>query len=645
MSQFPLPRILDFIGRVTPFDTLERPELERVAARMKMAYFPRGQVVIKQDGPPAEYLYLIQKGSARVTVSGPDGERILIDERGEADAFGALSLLRGGQAMFEVAAAEDLIVLMLPGDDFRELVASNRVFHRHFSGSLARNIEAARRSADGGLPRMTGLEGLRLDAALVRGRVADFMNPELLTCLPMATIRSAARRMTQRQVGSIVVAEHGGVPIGILTDTDLRVKVVAGAMSFDQPVAAAMTHPVHTIGPGAHAFEALLEMSRHGVHYLVVTEGDRAVGIISDHDLQTMTGSSPVGVVRDIEKVASVDELVDLHRRVDRVLEMLLRLGGSAADMTELVTEFNDRLTLRLLELTADEMYHQGAGSPPVPYCWIALGSEGRREQTLRTDQDNALMYANVPAAREEAVKGWFLDYAQRVVEGLVRCGFPRCTGGVMASNPQWCMSEAAWQDTFRRWVEDPNPRTLRLASIFFDFRDIYAEADFLDHLREGLQASLEGNRLFLRYLAKNGLYNRPPLGFLRQFVVEKTGEHKNQLNLKLSGLTPVVDAARVMNLDLGGWSTNTLHRLDEARRQGIIKEDLARDLHEAFSFITILRITHHLEERAAGRQPDNFVNPEELNSLQRKMLKESFAVISRLQELMEVRYQTRLVT
>lgn len=214
-----------------------------------------------------------------------------------------------------------------------------------------------------------------------------------------------------------------------------------------------------------------------------------------------------------------------------------------------------------------------------------------------------------------------------------------------MASNPQWCMSEAAWQDTFRRWVEDPNPRTLRLASIFFDFRDIYAEADFLDHLREGLQASLEGNRLFLRYLAKNGLYNRPPLGFLRQFVVEKTGEHKNQLNLKLSGLTPVVDAARVMNLDLGGWSTNTLHRLDEARRQGIIKEDLARDLHEAFSFITILRITHHLEERAAGRQPDNFVNPEELNSLQRKMLKESFAVISRLQELMEVRYQTRLVT
>jgi CBS domain-containing protein len=323
---------------------------------------------------------------------------------------------------------------------------------------------------------------------------------------------------------------------------------------------------------------------------------------------------------------------------------MLLRLGGQAPTMLALVSEFNDRLTIKLLELIAEEVENEGLGRPPVPFVWMAMGSEGRREQTLRTDQDNALIFANVPAEREPAIKDWFLMFGERVVTGLVRCGFPRCLGGVMASNPQWCQTERAWQKTFARWVVDPTPRSLRLATIFFDFRAVYAEADFIDSLSLSLKALIEEHRLFLRYMAKNALYNRPPLGFLRQFVVDKGGEHKNQLNLKLSGLTPIVDAARVMALELGVLKTNTLERLEEVARAGLIPRDLAADLREAFGFITLLRIGQHLEARARGEVPDNFVDPAALNKLQRKMLKESFAVINKLQELMEHRYQTMLV-
>ncbi len=644
MTEAAFPRVLEFARTVVPFDALSPDELKDVVERMEIAYFPRGEVILRRGGEPSQFLYIIQAGSAKVTLPQEQDEEILVDVRGEGDTFGALSLLQGSRALFQVTAREDLICYLLPAAPFRELVAAHPVFERHFSHGLARNLEAARRASGCQMPQVAGLDASSLDAALVKSRVREVMARDVLTCLPATPVKAAAHRMTVRQVGSIIITEESGHPLGILTDTDLRAKVLAYGRSADRPVLEFMSQPVHTVHPEKYAFEALLEMSAHGVHHLAVCDQDLVVGLISDHDLRGLTGSSPVAVVRDIEKVASVGELVVLHKKIDRVLEMLLRLGGSATTMLALVTEFNDRLTLKLLELIEAEVENAGLGRPPVPYVWMALGSEGRREQTLRTDQDNAIIFANLPAEREGAIKEWFLAFAGRVVAGLERCGFPRCPGEVMASNPRWCQTEQHWQDTFLRWVGDPKPLTLRLASIFFDFRAIYAEADFIDNLAVKLREAIEGNRLFLRFMAKNALYNRPPLGFLRQFVVDKGGEHKNKLNLKLSGLTPIVEAARVMALDQGVAATNTLERLGRVTQAGILKPGLSADLMEAFSFITLLRITHHLEARARGELPDNFVDPAGLHNLQRKMLKESFAVINQLQELMEHRYQTFLV-
>ena len=647
MEEFHWHRILEFVSASPPFDDLPQQDLELAVSSMEVAYFPRETVVIEQGGPASQFLYFIQSGSARVGLpgAGDDGKELLVDERGEGDTFGGLSLLQGGKAMFRVTAREDLICYLLPAAVFKQLCASHPALERHYGASLARNLQAVREQVACELPAVAGLEGLSLSAAMVRSRVGELMSAKPVTCLPAMPVKTAAHVMTQRQVGSIVVAQEGGHPLGILTDTDFRVRVMLRARSLDDPVAEFMSAPPHTISPQAYAFEALLAMSHHGVHHLVVVEDDRVVGVLSDRDLQALTGGSPVGVVRAIDKVASVDELVKLHTSIDRVVELLLRVGGSAREMLAMVTEFNDRVTVKLIELTEEDMERKGEGRPPVPYCWMALGSEGRREQTLRTDQDNALIFANVPEASLERVKSWFLGFSERIVDGLERYGFPRCTGDVMASNPDWCQSEMGWHQTFLRWVHDPKPVTLRLGSIFFDFREIYAEADYLEALRQRLKEAIEVHRLFLRHMAANALHNRPPLGFLRQFVVEKGGEHANKLNLKLSGLTPIVDGARVMALDLGIETTNTLERLAAIESQGILKKELAADLVEAFSFITLLRIGRHLEARAQGRSPDNFVDPESLNNFQRKMLKESFKVVNELQDLLEQRYQTRLIT
>ncbi len=645
MNDFPLPRILDFIQKVSPFDTLDDEERSRVVARMEIAYYPRGEVLIRRGDNPPEYLYIIQVGSARITISDGSDEEVLVDVRGEGDVFGSLNILESKAALLDVTADEDMIVYLLPAEVLKNLVESHPAFKQYFRFSLfslARDIKNVYQSDDSRFSQMTGIKTLNLDMFLVGKHVADLMATDVLTCTAARSVQFAARQMTRRGAGSIVINDDSGVPLGILTDSDLRKKVVAEGSPLDVSVAEIMSHPLYTINAGAFAFDALLDMSRYGVRHLLVMENDRLTGIISDHDFQMETGSSPVGVIGDIDKSQSVDELVGMHSKVDRVLEMLLRQGGSVKRMVELVTELNDRVTRKLLFLIEGEMKDEGLGAPPSPYTWMALGSEGRREQTLLTDQDNALFFAAVPEQNEEEVKAWFLKFSKRVVDGLVRYGFPPCPGGIMASNPRWCQSESRWLKTFLDWINEPEPFTLRMATIFFDFRPIYEGADFLNTFRPQLSKAIQGNPHFLRSLAKNGLYNAP-LGFLRQFVVEKSGEHKNKLNLKVRGLVPIVDAARVMALDLGVETTNTLERLAEVHRMGILDTQLHNDLREAYNFINLLRISRHLEARARGHEPDNFVDPVELNSLQRKMLKESFAVINRLlHDLVEWRYQAR---
>jgi CBS domain-containing protein len=265
-------------------------------------------------------------------------------------------------------------------------------------------------------------------------------------------------------------------------------------------------------------------------------------------------------------------------------------------------------------------------------------------EQTLHTDQDNALFFSNVSATDEVECKTWFSKFSELVVDSLVRSGIPPCPGNIMASNPQWCQSEAWWQDTFLNWITDPNPHTLLMASIFFDFRPIFAGTEFPHTLEDKLLQAIRQNRLFIRFMARNALNNQPPLGLLKQFVLEKSGEHKNKLDLKMRGLTPVVDAARLLSLDLGIKTQNTLDRLAEINQRGVLDNNFYDDLREAYEFIVYMQISRHLDAIAKGEEPDNYLDPERLNSLQRKMLKESFAVVNRLQESIEFRFHTKVV-
>ncbi|MBW2030903.1 MAG: cyclic nucleotide-binding/CBS domain-containing protein [Deltaproteobacteria bacterium] len=638
------PQVREFLGSVAPFDSLEREELERLASRVEIAFFPKGQRIVNRGAPAYEYLYIVQQGAARVSLMDEAGKELLVDIRGEGDYFGASSLLEHKPAMFDISAEEDLIALMIPADELQRLVKNHPIFKRFFSFSMARTVQAIRQSWAFRTHHPLAECAFNLDVFMSGKRVSDLMQKKVLTCPPDVSVRTAARLMTERGVSSVVVSGNGLHPLGIITDNDLRAKVLAANLSPEAPVTDIMSHPVKTIPPDAYAFDALLSMSHHGVRLLVVMGDDRMVGIISEHDLQMESGSSPVQVIGEIERANSLDSLTTMRPKIDRVLEMMLRQGGPVKHLVAMVTELNDRLALRILNLAEERMEQDGFGKPPAPYSWIAFGSEGRREQTLHTDQDNALFFAASEGQAESILKEWFLKFAEIVVESLVLSGIPRCPGGIMASNPKWCQSEEWWQERYLGWITEPNPETLLMAAIFFDFRPIYTGTQFPYVLQNRLLESVRRHKLFIRHMAHVALYNRPPLSLLKRFVVEKSGEHKNKMDLKRKGLSPVVDAARLLSLDLGIRAQNTLDRLAEIRQKGVLDHGLYADLCEAYEFIVYLQISNHLDALAKGEEPDNFLNPEDLNNLQRKMLRESFTVISRLQELIEFHYHTKVV-
>jgi CBS domain-containing protein len=641
MSDFPLARIAEFVRSVPPFDSLPPEELNRVVAKMDIAYFPAGEVVVRQGGEPARFLHVIHAGSVKLTSTDEDGRESLVDVRGEGDTFGALSLLHSEHGHFTVTAQEDLLAFVLPAADFQELVETQPGFQRHYRFSLVRPEQTIRGLTEGFLVQMTGAEPLSETAMQMHNRVEELMSREVLSCPPDDSVRRAAQRMSERRVGSIVVLNGTGQPLGMVTDTDLRNRVLAQGLDPDQPVERIMSAPVKTLPPRAFAFEAMLEMTRQGVHHLVVSDGGRPLGIISDHDIKVITGSSPVGLVSQISKVSSLAGLTRLPRRIFRVLNMLLRMGVSAEYMVDLLAEFSDLLTTRLVDLTLEGMSEEGLGGPPAGFAWLAVGTVGRREPLPPARQEFVLAHESLEAGSAEEGARWFAELDRRVRKNLAGCGcFEAGAGPAGAAG---CRPMDEWLAAYRAWINEPAPSELERAAAFFDLRPVHDHYGLAARLRGSMREAVERNRIFLRLLARAGFDDQLPLGFLRQFVVEQNGEYAARLDLDGKVTHPLVSGARVLALDGRVEATGTFDRLEAVASRGLITRELAGGLHEAFSFLALVKIARYLEARAHDAEPAATVEPGELNRAQRRMLKETFAVVAELQKLMHKRYGARL--
>jgi CBS domain-containing protein len=482
-------------------------------------------------------------------------------------------------------------------------------------------------------------EALRPLGATGSRRLGEVLARDLVACPVGTTVQRAAELMKQADTGSIVAVDAEGRPRGILTDSDLRRRVVAAGLPPDTPVEAVMSSPLVTVPPSTTFFEAVAMMLERHFHHLVVAQGERALGVVADSDLVAVANIGPLLMARRISRASSVEQLAEARAAFPQMVKLLLDNGVGVYDLARITAETTDRLVQRALELAQAEL-----GPPLLPFCWLGLGSEGRREQTLHTDQDHALIYADPSPEQAAPAATYFLELAVRVTETLFRCGIPRCKGEVMASNPRWNRPLAAWQEHFSYWIKRPEPEALLNAEIFFDLRPVAGEASLGQVLQEQIARQAPRGRRFLTLLADQAHLDRPPLGFFRSLVVERGGEHRGELNLKRGGLAPIVNLARLHALAHGIRRTNTVERLRALAEISAIPADGVADLTAAYEFLLRLRVRGHLEQLAAGRPTTNYVEPRKLSRSERTLLKEYFAVIAEAQQALQGEFSTYLM-
>ena len=625
----PLEQVTEFLLKTLPFNTLAPSSLQDLAKQCLIDFFPKDTLIFEQDVTKVRHFYLIQQGGVRIYFKNEAGDTTLKDFRGEGEYFGAVPLIQETErANLNVETVEDTFCYLFPKEAFLHLVQTNPAVTNYYLRNMTQKLvnyayaELRQRKAT---PRTES--ALRL----VSVTVGDILKGPAQMIAASASAQQAAIAMHAARIGSLLVHDDNNQVIGIITDKDLRNKLVAKGLDYATPVRAIMSSPVQTIPAHHVCFDALLKMMTDHIHHLAVVDQDTIAGVITTHDIMVLQGTAPLALFKEIVSRQTIADLYELAPKVPGIIRNLVEEGAKADNIARMITLLNDQLVEKLLTILISEL-----GSPPVPFCWMYMGSEGRKEQTFITDQDNAIIYRD-PATESEAAAAakYFATLGKTAIEHLAACGFPPCPGDIMASNPRWRQPARSWQSCFDSWTDSPDPQEIRNATIFFDFRGGFGNQELVETLRDHLSRSARQKNIFLFHLAKDCLESRPPISFFRNFIVEKDGEHKNQLDFKKRGLVPFVDFARVLALKHGIKATNTIDRLRLLAEAHHIPDELHKETTAAYEFLMHLRLIHQLQMLENGETPDNFINPGTLTDLEKQTLKEAFTVIGKMQSFL----------
>jgi CBS domain-containing protein len=601
------PEVIRFLRAHPPFDALEADVVERLAGEVEVEFHRSGTTIFSQGAEPVEHLRVVRRGAVEVIHDG----RVL-DLLGEGELFGHASMLSGLPTGFEARAVEDTLCYRIGAGSAHELLAAPAGLRY-----VARSLLELQDDMVSAAPDAARDPAHQPVSALIRAAPA--------VCGPGIPIREAAQIMSAANTTSVVI-EIGDGTIGILTDRDLRERVVAGGLSGEAPVSAAMSAPAYTCAPDRLGGEVLLDMLDRGFrHFPVVSATGEVLGVVEDLDLVAVQTRSSFFLRQRIARAQTVAELAGAARELRPTVIAMHEARVAAANIMAVYAVVVDALTRRLIELAVAE-----AGIPAAPFAWLALGSQARRETTPSSDVDSAIVWFG--GAGEAEVRPAIHAIATTVVAGLTKCGFRPDAHGASASNVIFVRSLESWQRAVRSWIEDPTlEKALILVSVLVDSRPVWG-------VHTGTPVSDEfrlapDNPALLRLLARFALSYHPPTGFLRGLVVEHTGEHRGRLDLKHGGVIPIVDLARWAGMAAGATSASTTERLRLAGSAGTLPARDAHTLEDALELINSLRLTHQVEQLRAGVEPDDYVDPAMLSPLTRSHLKEAFRAVASIQK------------
>ena len=596
-----LPEIARFLSGLPGFDALSDAQVSAAASAIQIGYYRAGKDVL-HIGDENRQLHIVRSGA--VELHNADGD--LVTRAAEGDCFGFPSLMNASPARHQSVAIEDALLYHLDGDVFSKLRGQNASFDTHFIRMLSDRLLTRPPAA-----KLHGAGGWAVAKLITRPPV---------TIEADASIQRTAQAMVEERVSAMLIMDKGKF-CGIVTDRDIRSRVVAAGKPGDTPVRDVMSDNPILIEADALAYEAALTMMQNQIHHLPVCDHGKLAGMVSRSDFMRLETEHPLYLVNDIAKQTTVAGIVDACRRLPGLIASQVKADANGEQLGKFVTTITDAITRQLCRIGETQL-----GSPPCDYAWVAMGSQGRHEQSARSDQDNALVLDD---SAQESDDKYFKALAKIVNDGLNECGYVYCPGDVMASNPRWRQPLRTWKEYFNTWITVPEEKSLMHANIFFDLRCVHGNSSLVDELKASIRQDARRNEIFLALMAKNAMNFQPPLGFFRQFVLQKSGEHKNTLDIKLHGIMPIVEIARIRALAAGEMRITTRNRLRASAAAGEITEDDAANLIDALDFIEKLRMEHQSRQMHAGEKPDNHMAPGELSPLVRQNLKSAFAQVS----------------
>ncbi|MCQ4287377.1 DUF294 nucleotidyltransferase-like domain-containing protein [Pseudomonas stutzeri] len=621
---------MEFLRKYPPFNQMEPGHLAYLVENCQLRFYSEGDCIISPDDGIVEHFYIVKQGRVH-------GQRPHTSKRGTETTFEVIlgecfpmAALMGERATRTGHfAAEDTFCFLLNKPAFVKLVSKSAAFRDFAMRGVSSLLDLVNQQA-----QMRAVENLGSQYSLETG-IGELALHHPVSCLPSMPLNEAVALMHEHNVGSIVVTDAGLHPQGIFTLRDLRRVIGTGTTDLSMPIAQFMTQDPFHLPPDASAFDAAIAMTERHIGHICVVENGLLRGVISERDLFSLQRVDLVHLAQAISHADSVETLVIIRSRIQQLVDNMLAHGASSTQITRIITLLNDHSVCRVIELAIDAL-----GDPGVPFTWLCFGSEGRREQTLHTDQDNGILFEAKDAAEAAHIRGRLLPLAERINQDLGTCGFTLCKGNIMAGNPQLCLSRQEWRRRFSSFIRESTPENLLGSTIFFDLRAVCGSSDGCERLRSDLLEEIAENRLFQRMMAENALRHRPPVGRFRDFVMTRKGDGKATLDLKVQGLTPFVDGARLLALANGIASTNTLDRLRQLVEKQVVDEKDGAAYEEAYHFIQQTRMQQHQQQAREGRPYSNRLDPDTLNHLDRRILRESFRQAQRLQSSLTLRYQ-----
>ncbi|ELC9557190.1 DUF294 nucleotidyltransferase-like domain-containing protein [Vibrio alginolyticus] len=615
--------VLNFISQYPPFDDLPEEQLRKIALNAEVAYFRQGTKILN-FGDTIRDLYMVRSGA--VEIYRRKGE--LYNRIDAGGLFGQMGLLMNNRVRMPAKAIEDTLVYCIPENIFNELCDE----FENFADYMELEDSARLRSAISSRSESNDFTTAKARKILARDPV---------TLEATASIQEAAILMAEENVTSLLIIrpteelteEDDEQLLGILTDRDLCIRVLAQGIDTNIPVSEVMSYDVVSLDYNAYVFEAMLTMLRYNVHHLPILKDKKPIGIIGMTDIVRYESQNSLLLVSSIFQQTSVEDLKQVSEQVKDCFVRMVNEDANAHMIGRAMSVIGSSFKQRLAELAEQEL-----GPAPIPYCLVAMGSMARDEQLIVTDQDNALILDN---SYDVEIHGeYFEKFAKFVCDGLAACGYAYCTGDIMATNPEWRKTRAEWEECFGNWIDNPTPERLLNSNIFFDLLGVHGRVKWAEQLSSFIVRRAKRNNRFLACMAYNAIRRTPPLGFFKDFVMEKDGRHRNSINLKRRGTAPLADLIRVHSLAIGSRSQNSFDRLDDINDAGILPKGRGLDLRDAMELIYMVRIRHQALDIENGEEPDNNIEPENMSEFERRNLKAAFQILSNAQNFIKFRYQ-----